>query len=206
VGVSADTSARALVEQRARRETPRRFASTSPWKFGVRIAGRGEGFNPVGLDDRKSLQDYFVDRKVARTDADRGDAGGRRNGIDCVGGGLELTGLFGLNRPRASRDNLKRRPGCGPPLTRGDSLRELDLKRLLFGMALVVIVVAHLEFLHEIQHVRNDHLQRVHAGGRLGPGSPGRDHRQEIAARIKDKRQVPTYDPAQFDGPRQQAD
>jgi tRNA(Ile)-lysidine synthase len=37
----------------------------------VRSRRRGDVFRPVGLGGRKKLQDYFVDRKVARTARDR---------------------------------------------------------------------------------------------------------------------------------------
>jgi tRNA(Ile)-lysidine synthase len=36
----------------------------------VRNRRPGDRFRPVGLDGRKKLQDFFVDRKVARTERD----------------------------------------------------------------------------------------------------------------------------------------
>ena len=42
-----------------------------PGPLAVRNRRPGDRFSPLGLDGRKKLQDYFVDRKVARDDRDR---------------------------------------------------------------------------------------------------------------------------------------
>jgi tRNA(Ile)-lysidine synthase len=64
------SSARAVVSNAA----DRRIAAVRSDLCGERLAVRnrrpGDRFRPVGLDGRKKLQDYFVDRKVSRADRD----------------------------------------------------------------------------------------------------------------------------------------
>ena len=68
--VSADTAASATVSNGPGPDTALVRSDLCRGSWAVRNRRPGDRFRPVGLDGRKKLQDYFVDRKVARQQRD----------------------------------------------------------------------------------------------------------------------------------------
>jgi tRNA(Ile)-lysidine synthase len=68
--VSADTSASAIVSNAPGANTAQVRHDLCRGSLAVRNRRPGDRFRPVGLDGQKKLQDYFVDRKVARNRRD----------------------------------------------------------------------------------------------------------------------------------------
>ena len=68
--VSADLSASATVGSGSGKGEAVVRLDLCRGSLAVRNRRPGDRFHPVGLDGRKKLQDYFVDRKVARTERD----------------------------------------------------------------------------------------------------------------------------------------
>jgi len=68
---SADADAAAEAAKAAGRDCAIVRNDLCPGPLAVRSRRPGDRFRPVGLDGRKKLQDFFVDRKVARRDRDR---------------------------------------------------------------------------------------------------------------------------------------
>jgi tRNA(Ile)-lysidine synthase len=68
---TADGSGEALRARMGSRATA--IVATHGWKAPLSVRNRrpGDRFRPFGLDRQKKLQDFFVDRKVARADRDR---------------------------------------------------------------------------------------------------------------------------------------
>src|SRR3954451_3496842 len=69
--VSADASARAIVSSIEGPDVAQVRGDLCNGALAVRNRRPGDRFRPVGLDGQKKLQDYFVDRKVARERRDR---------------------------------------------------------------------------------------------------------------------------------------
>ncbi len=69
VSVEAAVSAAAVVAARSR-ETVAIRRDLCVGRLAVRNRRPGDRFRPLGLEGRKKLQDYFVDRKVAQDDRD----------------------------------------------------------------------------------------------------------------------------------------
>ena len=86
----------------------RSFAATSAAdSLAVRNRRPGDRFRPVGLDGRKKLQDFFVDRKVAAATRDAVPlVVDETDRIVWVAGLRNRRGVSG-NGPRASRANLE---------------------------------------------------------------------------------------------------
>jgi tRNA(Ile)-lysidine synthase len=68
--VSADTGASAIVSNGPGKDTALVRRDLCRGSLAVRNRRPGDRFRPVGLDGQKKLQDYFVDRKVARGQRD----------------------------------------------------------------------------------------------------------------------------------------
>ena len=68
--VSAETGSSATASNAAATEVARVRIDRCGGSLAVRNRRPGDWFRPVGLDGRKKLQDYFVDRKVARNQRD----------------------------------------------------------------------------------------------------------------------------------------
>ena len=69
--VSADASASAIVSSVQGPDVAQIRSDLCNGSLAVRNRRPGDRFRPVGLDGQKKLQDYFVDRKVARERRDR---------------------------------------------------------------------------------------------------------------------------------------
>src|SRR5207248_5337374 len=69
--VAAEAGARALRDNVRNRARAVMAADGLAAPLAVRNRRPGDRFQPFGLDGRKKLQDYLVDRKVARADRDR---------------------------------------------------------------------------------------------------------------------------------------
>jgi tRNA(Ile)-lysidine synthase len=68
--VSAETGAGAMVSNAASKDVVHVRLDLCRGSLAVRNRRPGDRFSPIGLGGQKKLQDYFVDRKVARTERD----------------------------------------------------------------------------------------------------------------------------------------